>query len=561
MPYNLLHEPWIPVVRRDGTRQWIRPAEITSDYDGNPVVRLDSNRADFNGALIQFLIALVQTCCAPEQEDDDLYGEPWKEQFFKPPTEEELQAKFDTYQAAFNLDGEYPRFMQDAGAINCYDWTLYKLLIDGFGASGHFTKYGDFQGIGYHTAAIALISHQLNTTDSPAGAELAKIKSRYRAALRNGGFLTTILIDGDDKPTLWRTIWLNILPQGILNAYCGNPQKKSLENIFPWMGATRVSDISGRDTYPEDENPLTMYWATPRRVHLQTSEVAQGMCALQPSVEEPLILGFDAEPAGFQYKNWKHPLSPVRLDENNIPSSFYKTNEAGVRYSEWLGIVQTIKTKKGSVQAAKIIDYYSKATSRNKCAPFTKIAAFGFCGVSGQASILCYRYNEMPLYAIPEAIRETTESIIEQSIDAANKVVYRLREACKACVGMKIYKIKDGKWQWVSHPQKSGKDSGTVDGAEATFWQNTETAFYDTLRTTITALSANPDEFSDEMKAIKQKWQKSLADAALAIFAILADAAPFEQCDMRSVLRAELELAWFVRGTAKKNELKDLLRY
>lgn len=560
MPYNLLHEPWIPVVRRDGTRQWIRPAEITSDYDRNPVVRLDSNRADFNGALIQFLIALVQTCCAPEQEDDDLYGEPWKEQFFKPPTSEALQAKFDTYQAAFNLDGEYPRFMQDKAAAGETEWDIFKLLIDGFGASHHFGKFENITGLGYRAAATALVSHQMNTTNSLAGS-----KNQHRSSIRNGGFLTTILTSANTEPTLWETVWLNILPQSVFNAYCGNPEKTAIQNIFPWMGETRVSDASGRDTFTEDEHPLTMYWAMPRRVHLRFEDAAEGSCAVETNGTESVIRTFDVKPDGFNYKLWLHPLTPVRYDENNVPTSFYKTDNDGVRYNNWLGIVQTVNVKKASIEAAKIMKYFRSESgkqdkpSRNDMVPLVKIAAFGF--TNDNAKIQSYRYNEMPLYAIPEAIRETTESIIEHSIDAASKVVYRLREACKACVGMKIYKLKDGKWQWVSHPQKSGKDSGVVDGAESSFWQNTETAFYDTLSTTISALSANPDEFSDEMKAIKQKWHSSLADAALAIFATLADAAPFEQIDMRSVLRAELELAWFVRGTTKNNELKDLLRY
>lgn len=567
MSYNLLHEAWIPIVRRNGVRRWICPADITADYTTNPVVRLDSNRADFNGALVQFLIALVQTCCAPEKEDHELFGgEPWKERFLAPPTPETLHKEFLAYEAAFNLDGEYPRFMQDRTAQNETEWDIFKLLIDGFGASNHFGKFETITGLGYRAAATALISHQMNTTNSLAGS-----KNQHRSSLRNGGFLTTILTSAQPEATLWETIWLNILPQSVFNAYCGNPDKTDIAHIFPWMGNTRVSDASGRDTFTDDEHPLTMYWAMPRRVHLRFEDLAEGVCAVETNGNEPILQAFDVKPDGFNYKLWKHPLTPVRYDENNTPTSFYKTDNAGVRYSDWLGIVQTVHVKKASIEAAKVIQYHTMDSAKNdvlyddlpngrmRTASHVKIAAFGF--TNDNAKIQSYRYNEMPLYAMPAEIQTAAESTIELYIQAANQVAYRLREACKAVVGIKTYKQKDGKWLWSSHPQKSGKDSGMVDGAESTFWDNTETAFYNTLQATIKELSANPDTLSDDIKAIKQQWHKTLTDAAMRIFATLADAAPFEQTDMRSVLRAEMELTWFLRGTTKKNELKSLLQY
>ena len=46
---NLLTEPWLPVRKRDGTREWIGPSRL-SDPD---IVAFDADRADFNGALAQ----------------------------------------------------------------------------------------------------------------------------------------------------------------------------------------------------------------------------------------------------------------------------------------------------------------------------------------------------------------------------------------------------------------------------------------------------------------------------------------------------------------------------
>ena len=48
---------WIPVLRADGTRDWVAPTEL-----GAPdIVAFDAPRADFNGALAQFAIGLLQT--------------------------------------------------------------------------------------------------------------------------------------------------------------------------------------------------------------------------------------------------------------------------------------------------------------------------------------------------------------------------------------------------------------------------------------------------------------------------------------------------------------------
>lgn len=55
---HLLDDPWIPVTRKNGDRDYIAPYQITAEHDTNPVIELNAPRPDFNGALIQFLIAV-----------------------------------------------------------------------------------------------------------------------------------------------------------------------------------------------------------------------------------------------------------------------------------------------------------------------------------------------------------------------------------------------------------------------------------------------------------------------------------------------------------------------
>lgn len=77
---------------------------------GNPIVALDAPRPDFNGALAQFLIGLLQTVCAPA--DEDL----WEDWLWSPPTPEMLAQRFAPLAPCFQLDGDGPRFMQDFDA-------------------------------------------------------------------------------------------------------------------------------------------------------------------------------------------------------------------------------------------------------------------------------------------------------------------------------------------------------------------------------------------------------------------------------------------------------------
>jgi CRISPR system Cascade subunit CasA len=107
MVFNLINEQWIPVRRLEGTREFIAPWQVTDNIGSDPIVALDANRPDFNGALIQFLIGLVQTTMAPKKDRN------WRNGFNNPPEADELKTAFATVSHAFNLDGDRPRFMQD----------------------------------------------------------------------------------------------------------------------------------------------------------------------------------------------------------------------------------------------------------------------------------------------------------------------------------------------------------------------------------------------------------------------------------------------------------------
>jgi CRISPR type I-E/ECOLI-associated protein CasA/Cse1 len=173
-PYNLIAEKWIPVRRTSGTLSWIAPRQIAEADD--PPLRIESPRADFDGALIQFLIGLVQTTAAPESKAQ------WRRGFDRAP--DDLREKFDSVAEAFNLDGDGPRFMQDL-TLKPSDVNGSKpiraLLID---APAEFFIKPDVVGaLSYPAAAMALYTLQTNAPLGGVG---------HRTSLRGGGPLTKI---------------------------------------------------------------------------------------------------------------------------------------------------------------------------------------------------------------------------------------------------------------------------------------------------------------------------------------------------------------------------------
>lgn len=271
---NLINDPWIPIQRKSGAKALIAPWQLTETDD--PVIALNAPRPDFNGALMQFLIGLLQTAATPASHDQ------WLDWLEEPPTPEALKAQFEPYADAFALQGEKGSFMQDFEPLEGTGFNgIAELLIDSPGGNtvkenkDHFIKRGRVEQVCPCCAATALFSLQ---TNAPSGGQ------GHRTSLRGGGPLTTLVVldENSDLPSdLWRSIWLNVLEQQTLNTLTGDKDKTELADIFPWMAKTRTSEKdSGKETTPLDVNHLQMYWGMPRRIRVQWQSVLSGHCDL-----------------------------------------------------------------------------------------------------------------------------------------------------------------------------------------------------------------------------------------------------------------------------------------
>ncbi|MDP2875911.1 MAG: type I-E CRISPR-associated protein Cse1/CasA, partial [Holophaga sp.] len=258
MHFNLIDEQWIPVTRRDGEEVMIAPWQITEGFYENPVVSLNAPRPDFNGALVQFLIGLMQTTAAPANRIE------WKTKLNSPLTPEELQKKFSTVRHAFELGGDGPRFMQDFEKLDVEERGIDGLLIDMPGESAkkkntdHFVKRAAVKGLCPSCCSTTLFTMQ---TNAPAGG------AGFRTSLRGGGPLSTLIIGDDRHDTMWHLLWLNLLEIDTFQQCCGNPTLSAESKMFPWLSKTRTSEAStGVAITPEDVHPALMFWAMPRRI-------------------------------------------------------------------------------------------------------------------------------------------------------------------------------------------------------------------------------------------------------------------------------------------------------
>ncbi len=516
MPYNLLTTPWLPVRRADGAHDTVAPWQIAET--DNPVIALEARRPDFNGALAQFLIGLLQTAFAPEDDDQ------WFDRFEQPPEPAELRAAFDHFSAAFNLDGDGPRFMQDLDVLEGQKpLPITALLIDTAGSSTHFVKALPEGGISPAQAAMALYTLQTNAPSGGAG---------HRTSLRGGGPLTTLVLYAPERgegpaPTLWRTLWLNVLNRSAFDHTRNRP-----DDIFPWLRPTRVSDKSGAPTTPLEVSPLQMFWGMPRRIRLDFTSTA-GRCGLSDEQAPALVTNYRTRNYGTNYpsETWEHTLSPYTHDGKQwLPLHPH----GAINYRHWLGLVQPAQDKKLQRRPAGVVrDFYRRRLHREGL----RFALWAFGYEMDNMKPICWHEATYPLFHLDDPkTRENLEKSAESLVRAAGEVANNLR----GC-------LKDA-WFQRNDPRHKGADTGFVDTA---FWQESERCFYDLVHE---AAGAPCDQAL--RKALYQRWHHYLLRLSEKLFDRWTNMAHLpEQSHIKRIVAARRDLGRFNH----KKSIKDLL--
>lgn len=479
---NLLHEKWMPVRRSDGCRDWVAPDQLADPG----IVAFDADRADFNGALAQFAIGLLQTT-TPVDSDTQ-----WKRLLNEPPSRETLQGWVSPVAAAFEFDGTGARFMQDfslrigEGEIK----PISALLIESPGEnalrnnSDHFIKRDQVDALCPECAALALLTLQINAPSGGAG---------HRTGLRGGGPLTTLLLSQPPR-SLWQDLWLNVQERSQFLARAGNARSDKANFTFPWLADITAIQKNGGETAPAQVHPDHVFWAMPRRIRLNTGDVTSGSCGVCGRHSEHLISHYLTKNYGLNYKGqWDHPHSPYRETEEGWSS--LRPQPGGLGYRHWLAWILGQTTEKKNQRPAAMLAYALQFRQRAMGGGL-RVWAFGYD--MDKAKARCWYESSLPLYRLADCSKEgrcKLSDAVATSLAGAELVDSYLRGA-----------VKDA---WFSAEAR-----GDFSAIDASFWGQTEGAFYRQLKELIEVLSTDEQAEVNQLPA-RQAWHALLVRIAL----------------------------------------------
>lgn len=493
-PINLLQAVWLPIRSASG-HGVIRPHELTADIAVNPILDIAWPRPDFRIACFEMLIGLLATACPPEDD------EAWQKWWHHPPSPVELEAKFAPFAAAFNLDGDGPRFLQDLENFPGESLPIERLLIDAPGENtvkrntDLLVKRDRFALLGRPAAAMALYTLQAFAPSGGAG---------HRTSLRGGGPLTTLVRPSRQDPsvrTLWHLLWPNV-PNG------ATPKIADLEKIFPWLAATRRSEGDiGTVLGGQNAHILQAFWGMPRRIRLDFRTAHSGeICGLTGRPDDIAVTSFRTRPWGVQYVDAaaEHPLSPTYVPKSGAKPLPVHPQPGGIGYRDWHKFAGAADPEKRFKPAATVETFLSRKPMGRAGKAWAEarllIGGYDMDNMKARSFI----ETEMPFFVIADEderrrFLDFSRSLAQGATEAAGILRSAIRHALD---------IDDN-------------DKTTVDDARLRFFERTANRFWAILRTTLDDEKFRSD---DEMTreafrmAETRKWLDCLRDEACAVF-------------------------------------------
>lgn len=508
---NLIEDVWIPATRAKGGTSLIAPWQITEP--GDPVMKIAAPRPDFQGAIYLFLIGLLQTAFAPEDQDE------WLDLWENPPDPEVLRRRLEVLVPAFELDSSTgPAFLQDLALSEGERKGIGALLIESPGDNtirdnrDHFVKRDRIKSMCKSCSAIALFTLQANAPSGGAG---------NRVGLRGGGPLTTLVMPLQET-FLWQTLWLNVLDRESVPGY---PQEQQAM-VFPWMAHTRVSGKGGRNTTPDDAHPLQAYWGMPRRIRIRFAEAATGHCDICGADNVEVVENYDARNLGVNYTGgWVHPLTPYRFDrKKETPPLSLKGMKGGLVYRHWLGLTLT-DVEDGS-RAADVVKRYTENRGRQIGSSRTaRLWCFGFDMDNMKAR--CWYDQTFPLFGLEPAQRRNLLRWAEQLVTPATDVSGVVRRQVKAA--------------WFRSPEESkcGMNAVAID-----FWQRSEPVFFELIDRLFSSLGDREKPPPDVFAA----WRTELLILSMQLFDNWVLSGSVEDLDMKRVIAEREKMTGIIRG-------------
>lgn len=525
---NLIDAGWVSVQRAAGEAALIAPWQI-AEGQGSEYQTLAALRPDFNGAMAQFLIGLLQTAFAPEDD------KAWRTLWNQPPAPEALQAAFDVLRDAFELDGDGPRFMQDLTLREGEEKPVAGLLMDSPGGNtvrnnqDHFIKRDIVSALCPHCAALALFSLQ---TNAPSGGQ------GHRVGLRGGGPLTTLLVPrgtGDAAPLgLWHSLWLNVLPKSKFQA----PSAKG-EVVFPWLAPTITSEKNQKVWPHQQAHPLQMFWGMPRRIRLNF-ETVTGCCDLCGVASEERVTSYFTRNFGTSYEGWEHVLSPHSQDSAEAFALPVHGQPGGIGYRHWTGLVvsdEEAKTK-GRRRPAVVVSHHKDTPERRRIDVDLWVFGYDFDNMKARAWV----ESRVPLLMAEE--RQGDFEVLSRAyVQAAEEMFGYLRSMVKAALfGEPEFKGDKTNWRF---PPNAPKDGTVFETLSNDFWRRGEESFFAHLHN---ALACDGDDQREA--SVTESWLRTLTQQALACFDDAVKSIESSDSRVKATVFARSQLLGMARGKA-----------
>ena len=524
--FNLMHEAWLPVRRRSGAVEYVRPSEITDRIEADPCVAFAWPRPDFNGAAHEFLIGLLSTAAAPADDEE------WDDWWLEPPSPDVLQHRFTTVARAFNFDGPGPRFLQDLDPLEgADDKEVAALLIDAPGAqtlrnnADLFVKRGAAPVLSRGAAAMALYTM---SSYAPAGG------AGHRTSLRGGGPMTTLIVAEHFRhgSTLWGRLWPNVESrEQIESRAVETTLDDSLERVFPWLEPTRASNrkAGGGPTTPAEVHPLQVYWAMPRRIRLRFEEAHGRRCGLTAAADSVVIASYRTRNYGTDYsEGFEHPLTPYYRQKASAVSRLpVHPSPGGIGYRQWPGLV--VRSKDGLREPAQAIRHWKNSRTPRDC--HARFVAFGYDMDNMKAR--AWVEGEMPLWHLHNETRALLPDFIRQTTAGATSVARLVTSHTKSAL--------------FDSPKHATGDFGFI--AER-FYRDTETLFFAALGEAASAIR-NASDKDDPAIEVRQRWASTMEKAALRLFDEHVPSEGLEDRDMYRHVKARFYLSLALRGRGK----------
>ena len=498
-PFNLLSDPFLPVVMRSGAQRWLAFPELVAGAKSNGLdedypVEFNWPRPDFNMASFEFCIGVNSLAFDIRDEDD------WRPLWTNPPDRDALAEKLAPFVPAFYLNGEEPRFLQDCESLQGGETPIELLLIDTPGQNGQrknsdlLTHRDRYAALGLPAAAMALYTLQAYAPPGGAG---------NRTSMRGGGPLTALVVPatyGSEPPVpLWCKIFANVVP-------CNERLRiDELPKALPWMAPTFTSEKS-RTVSLADAHPLQAYFGMPRRIRLVFSSKL-GICSMTGR-EELLVTGFIQKPYGANYGLWRHPLTPYRrLKEAAEPYSA-KPKSGRFGYRDWVAV--TVGSKEGKLAVLPENIRLAKRDrpgilSQNKQGWDARIRVGGWA--MNKMEAIAYLIAEEPLHlAKTPNQQQALDDLARHFSEAADQAVSQLLAALKKAL--------------FSGQKNASNDKGILDQARAHFFDGTEDQFHHLLDDLVQEMPE--DGRLTDPTASARHWLWIMRCEALAIFDRLA---------------------------------------